>query len=128
MKTNGGTSYEMKKKIKVGIIVILLFVCIGTILDISTLAFEDVLPSDKILIEKDGEVFLEIDDPSLLIEEGFGTGFYDTVQLGLNRFLMKTKYEIAFLKEDKVLAKYKILTPKTEKAIAKVKTDGGCFQ
>ncbi|WP_368652544.1 hypothetical protein AB4Y30_12385 [Ornithinibacillus sp. 4-3] len=31
----------MKKKIKLGIIVILLFVCIDTILDISTPAFEE---------------------------------------------------------------------------------------
>ncbi|WP_368652543.1 hypothetical protein AB4Y30_12380 [Ornithinibacillus sp. 4-3] len=63
----------------------------------------------------------------MLFKEGFGTGLYDTGQLGLNRFRMKTKYGIAFLKEDKVLAKYKILTPKTEKAIAKVKTNGGWF-
>lgn len=112
------------KKVRNIIIAVVLIFSIGALIDYFYVLpqNEHIKPSDKLIIKDGkGEVLLTIEQPSLSVERDVvGVALINRSDLKLQRFSMKVKYQLVFLKNDEVLATYKVLTPKNAKKVKRI--------
>lgn len=112
-------------KHKIKMVIVFLIILIFLLQPMFTLKNYDILlDADTLRIYSDDELIATVDNPAAMLDTfqgAVGIGVTDASNLGIHKTSMKEIYRLEFLKSDKILSRIKIMTPKNQKAIERIK-------